>query len=207
MRILLAALLTGSLLFGPAAEAVPHRTGNLLIVAPTGFNGSAPLQQFVAAKTAQGLTVSVYVVPPDTTTSIREHIVALRGVAEEIHDWVIDNYFVPRGYEGIKIYVAQGGDTADVTSAVNRGCLWSVYVGHSDPTGGATGTNVYGVNLNGNSSTVAGGPYYLTTGPINLTDAVSDVTLRFKCWLNTDVPPDAQAGVQINKGDGVWRAI
>ncbi len=57
------------------------------------------------------------------------------GMAEPTHDWVIDNYFAPNGYEGIKIYAAQGGSTQDVTNAVNDGCLWAVYYGHSDSSG------------------------------------------------------------------------
>ncbi len=58
-----------------------------------------------------------------------------QGMAEPTHDWVIDNYFVPNGYEGIRIYSSQGGDTQDVTDAVNLGCLWVVYYGHSSSSG------------------------------------------------------------------------
>ena len=57
------------------------------------------------------------------------------GLAEPTHDWVIANYFVPNGYTGIRIYAAQGGDTNDVTNAVNLGCLWVVYMGHSGSSG------------------------------------------------------------------------
>ncbi len=55
-----------------------------------------------------------------------------------------------------------------------------------DPTSGATGTNVFGVNLGGDYDTSSmGGPYYLTTGAIDLTNRNS-CQLRFKRWLNTD---------------------
>ncbi|MBN1513185.1 MAG: hypothetical protein JXB13_14310 [Phycisphaerae bacterium] len=57
------------------------------------------------------------------------------GQAEPSHDFVIDNYLTPAGYDGIRIYSAQGGDTADVTEAVNNGCLWVVYFGHSSSDG------------------------------------------------------------------------
>jgi hypothetical protein len=57
------------------------------------------------------------------------------GMAEPTHDWVIDNYFTPNGYEGIRIYSAEGGNTQDVTDAVNDGCLWVVYYGHSGSSG------------------------------------------------------------------------
>ena len=56
-------------------------------------------------------------------------------MAEPTHDWVIDNYFTPNGYEGIRIYAAEGGNTQDVTDAVNDGCLWVVYYGHSGSSG------------------------------------------------------------------------
>ncbi|MEW6249266.1 MAG: C25 family cysteine peptidase [Planctomycetota bacterium] len=58
-----------------------------------------------------------------------------QGTAEPTHDWVIDTYLVPNDYEGIRIYAAQGGSTAQVTQAVNTGCLWTVYFGHSSSTG------------------------------------------------------------------------
>ena len=57
------------------------------------------------------------------------------GLGDSTHDWVIDNYFDPIGYEGIKIYQSQGGNTADVTNAANSGCLWLLYMGHSGSSG------------------------------------------------------------------------
>ena len=57
------------------------------------------------------------------------------GTAEPTHDWVINNYFEPNGYEGIRIYAAQGGNTQQVTNAVNQGCLFTLYMGHSSSSG------------------------------------------------------------------------
>ena len=57
------------------------------------------------------------------------------GLGDSTHDWVIENYFDPIDYEGIKIYQSQGGDTADVTNAANNGCLWLLYMGHSGSSG------------------------------------------------------------------------
>ncbi len=57
------------------------------------------------------------------------------GMAEPTHDWVIENYFVPNGYEGIKLYARDGAGTSDVTNAINYGCLWAVYYGHSSASG------------------------------------------------------------------------
>lgn len=57
------------------------------------------------------------------------------GLGDSTHDWVISNYFDPLGYTGIKIYQSQGGGTAQVSAAVNQGCLFTVYMGHSSSSG------------------------------------------------------------------------
>ena len=57
------------------------------------------------------------------------------GTAEPTHNWVIENYFDPNDYDGIKIYSAQGGSTQDVTDAVNAGAMFTVYFGHSSSGG------------------------------------------------------------------------
>ncbi|GAG36399.1 unnamed protein product, partial [marine sediment metagenome] len=50
--------------------------------------------------------------------------------------------------------------------------------GNPDPTSGYTGTNVYGVNLNGDyNHQNPGGPFYLTTGPLDCSGH-TDVTLK-----------------------------
>jgi hypothetical protein len=55
--------------------------------------------------------------------------------AEETHDWVIENYMDPAEFESIRIYARLGGNTADITEAVNRGCLFVTYGGHSGSSG------------------------------------------------------------------------
>jgi len=58
-----------------------------------------------------------------------------QGMSDLTHNWVIDNVFTPNGYTGIKVYQSAGGGTAQVTAAVNSGCLWVVYYGHSSASG------------------------------------------------------------------------
>ncbi len=58
-----------------------------------------------------------------------------QGMAEPSHDYVIDTYFTPNDYEGIKLYAAQGAGTSDVADAVNNGVLFTVYYGHSGSSG------------------------------------------------------------------------
>ena len=80
------------------------------------------------------------------------------------------------------------------------------YHGNPDPDDGATGTNVYGVNLNGDYSTTAGGPYYLTTGPMDLT-GYEEVTLKFQRWLNCDYTPYVSVTVEASNNATDWVLI
>jgi len=84
--------------------------------------------------------------------------------------------------------------------------LGGVSYGNPDPTSGATGTNVYGVNLNGDYSTTTGGPYYLTTGPINCA-VFQDIHLQFQRWLNTDFQPFAYATIEISNNGSTWSSV
>ncbi|UCD29416.1 MAG: hypothetical protein JSV03_02735, partial [Planctomycetota bacterium] len=78
--------------------------------------------------------------------------------------------------------------------------------GYPDPTGGATGTNVYGINLNGDYSTELTGPAYLTTGPLDFTK-YENVTLQFQRWLNTDYQPYVKATIEASTDAKYWTLI
>jgi len=51
-------------------------------------------------------------------------------LAEQTHNFVIDNYLNPNGYTCDKIYEASGGSTSDITNALNDGRSLCVYSGH-----------------------------------------------------------------------------
>jgi len=55
--------------------------------------------------------------------------------AEPTHDWVIANYMDPAEYESIRVYATQGASTPEITAAVNAGCVFCVYFGHSSSSG------------------------------------------------------------------------
>jgi lysyl endopeptidase len=80
------------------------------------------------------------------------------------------------------------------------------WYGRPDPTSGYTGSNVYGVNLNGDYSTTPGGPYYVSTGPVDLASAVQ-TKLRFRRWLNSDHEPYAYAHVWVSTNGSTWTRI
>ena len=78
--------------------------------------------------------------------------------------------------------------------------------GRPDPQNGATGTNVIGVNLNGDYSTTMGGPWYVTLGPVDLT-ATTEVSLRFQRWLNSDYQPYVYATIDASNNGTSWTPI
>jgi hypothetical protein len=222
---------------GDPGFRIPEPSRNYLIVTPSGYAGSAPLNQFIDAKVAQGFNVSTYTVPAGTSNAgIKAYIQGLWGTpdapqyvllvgdtsgftstsntiphwigagsrsavtdlpyacmdagddwypdlyvgrfpaqtlqhlqsmvdktllvesgvfddpeyirratflasddmdtdSENNHDWIIENYLEPAGYSSTKVYARLGGDTQDVTDAVNAGTLFTVYMGHSTSSG------------------------------------------------------------------------
>ncbi len=75
--------------------------------------------------------------------------------------------------------------------------------GNADPSNGATGSNVYGVNLNGDYSTSPGGPYFLITDAIDCSMLV-DTQLKFQRWLNSDYQPYVYANVYASSDGETW---
>ena len=82
---------------------------------------------------------------------------------------------------------------------------WST--GHHDPTAGATGTNVYGVNLAGDYSIAApNGPFYLIAGPFDFSN-VTGTVLQFQRWLNSYYNPYATHTIEVSNNGTDWTTI
>jgi hypothetical protein len=75
--------------------------------------------------------------------------------------------------------------------------------GWPDPNSGATGVNVFGVNLEGDYDFHPSGPCCLTTPPLDFT-GVTDVTLRFERWLNIDAMIQAEAWIEVTNDGVTW---
>lgn len=75
--------------------------------------------------------------------------------------------------------------------------------GYPDPVGGATGTNVFGVNTNGNYTTGNTGPFYLTAGPLNFSGG-TNTGLGFARWLNSDLAAYAYATLDVSTNGTTW---
>jgi len=84
----------------------------------------------------------------------------------------------------------------------NGGTEW----GNPDPTSGYTGSNVYGVNLNGDYTLDVGGPYNLTAGPFDCSK-FQDIKLRFARWLNTDEPAYVASTVEVSNDGATWYPV
>ena len=78
--------------------------------------------------------------------------------------------------------------------------------GNADPTAGATGSSVFGVNLAGNASTAVGGPFYLTSTPVDLS-ARKTTRLRFKRWLNANVLSSMRCTVEVSTDGTTWQEV
>jgi uncharacterized repeat protein (TIGR01451 family) len=78
--------------------------------------------------------------------------------------------------------------------------------GSPDPATGATGTNVFGVNLNGDYAVAIGGPYYLTAGPFDFS-GYTGMRLQFQRWLNTDFQPYVYATIEVSTSGTNWAPV
>jgi len=78
--------------------------------------------------------------------------------------------------------------------------------GYADPNAGATGDNVYGINLAGDYSTSTGGPHHLVAGPLDCS-AAAEVSLRFQRWLNADYQPYVTETIAVSTNGSTWQEI
>jgi subtilisin family serine protease len=78
--------------------------------------------------------------------------------------------------------------------------------GNPDPTSGATGSAVFGINLAGNYTVAAGPPQHLTAGPFDLAGHHA-TRLRYRRWLNVDHQPWVVAAVQVSTNGSTWTTV
>ena len=78
--------------------------------------------------------------------------------------------------------------------------------GGPDPTGGYTGDNVYGYNLDGDYPNHLSPTMWLTTDALDFT-GYTDVRLKFQRWLGVETSNCDQAWIEVSN-DGVnWRVL
>lgn len=78
--------------------------------------------------------------------------------------------------------------------------------GNPDPTAGATGTAVYGYNLDGDYPSTLPLAQYLTTPPIDCSHG-QDTKLVFQRWLNIEANSADQASVEVSCDGIFWETV
>ncbi len=104
--------------------------------------------------------------------------------------------------------------TMDSNPGWNMGGEWAFGVptggggsyGNPDPTSGATGSNVYGINLTGDYTTTVGGFAYLTTGAIDCSE-FTQVSLKFQRYLNSDYQSYVYQTIETSLNGILWSPL
>jgi hypothetical protein len=78
--------------------------------------------------------------------------------------------------------------------------------GNPDPSAGATGEEVFGVNLNGDYFPMPQVPRYLTSQALDISN-VNRVSLDYQRWLNIEGPPLASATVELSVDGNRWATV
>ncbi|MHC4498918.1 MAG: matrixin family metalloprotease, partial [Planctomycetota bacterium] len=78
--------------------------------------------------------------------------------------------------------------------------------GNPDPNSGYMGLSVWGINLDGDYRTGAGGPYYLTTQAMDFSE-YSNIHLGFYRWLNCDYQPYVHETVGVSNDGSIWTVV
>ena len=114
------------------------------------------------------------------------------GIPQRRYQWTLDMmpFWLREGRWEYGQPTGQGGD----------------FLGFPDPTGGATGDNVFGVNLQGDYPANLTDGEYLTSSPFNLLDTFG-ASVRFQRWLNTEAMPHSSATIEVSI-DGIdWTTV
>ncbi|MBK9127920.1 MAG: agmatine deiminase family protein [Phycisphaerales bacterium] len=172
-------------------------------------DGGAAYTETLATGLPNSGTYNWTVTGPNTTQA-RVRVVAHDGDGNSGADDSNANFTItangPRVIYGFPLNTSPGWTTQGQWAFGQPTGQGGTQHGFPDPASGFTGTNVYGVNLSGDYSTTVGGPWYVTTGPLDL-DGVTSVKLRFRRWLNSDFQPYVYAYVEGSSNGTTWATI
>ena len=80
------------------------------------------------------------------------------------------------------------------------------FLGNPDPTSGATGDAVYGINLDGDYVPSVDGPEYLMAGPFDCS-GFGEMELQFSRWLNAGAGPEVVDTVEVSNDGATWTTL
>lgn len=103
------------------------------------------------------------------------------GITEGTHNYVIEGFFEPNGFNSQRLYVTSyGATTIDVINAVNQGRGWLVYSGHGSDSSWQDGPVLTQDNVRSLTNTVY--PWVLSfacdTGKFSVTECFGETWLR-----------------------------
>jgi hypothetical protein len=78
--------------------------------------------------------------------------------------------------------------------------------GNPDPTSGATGSHVFGINLAGDYAVNSSTPQHLTAGPFDLSGR-HGTKLRYQRWLNADFQPWVITSLEVSTNGTAWSMV
>lgn len=149
-------LLVGDIEFMPGYPATTF-SGNTdlhyVALDDGGYLPDAFVGRFSVQTTGEAILMAQRVIDYETTTGVLGWVQNLLWIAsshnahisEGTHNWCIDNYCTPRGYNSIKVYPSQGGNASQAVTAINNGLSMITFSGHGSSTSWAdmsfTGTH------------------------------------------------------------------
>ncbi|NLF29331.1 MAG: hypothetical protein GX591_00420 [Planctomycetes bacterium] len=177
LDFVITALPTGGTLRDPA-------TGPIAAV-PHVLSGHGQVVRYLPAYGYQGTDEFTFVVTDETGTSAPAAITFVVGGPQPVHVFPLD---------------ANPGWTTTGQWA------FGTPSGSGNPTGGYTGTYVYGYNLSGNYPSSMSQIMYLTTGALDLT-GVTGTELRFRRWLGIESSSYDHANIQVSRDGANWTTV
>jgi len=103
-------------------------------------------------------------------------------MAEQTHNYCIDNYLTPNGYTVDKIYEASGGNTQDIIDSLNEGSSLCIYSGH----GYSGGWSCVPFNQNNVNSLTNEGMYPFVCSHACSTNPFGDSECFGETWLRAE---------------------
>ncbi len=116
-------------------------------------------------------------------------------ITEGTHNYVIDNYFVPDGYDNLKLYTdTYNATTQQLIDALNDNKIFAIYSGHGGTTSWADGPPLSQSQVNGLTNTVFPFVYSFAciTGQYEYAECFGET------WIRTDNGGSAFYGSSVN---------
>lgn len=138
-------LLVGDTAFLPGGSATTYSDVTDLYYACLDDGGWVPdcfLGRFSVQTTGQAFTMAQRVIDYENSVGVQDWVQnALfiassdnSSVSEGTHNYCIETYLDPRGYNSIKVYPSQGGTAANAVTAINDGVSMLTFSGHGSQT-------------------------------------------------------------------------